>query len=245
MMRLLEIRADPLSHFLPTKTTPDGHSVLIAGPPGLAPELAELFMFPVYDRSPRRQREGGAGGPPNKRARTAGTDVSEVELGRRAHSQGLSNGSPFKGGMDESGDFFGGGWDGDMDVAPMGVDINMNFEDNVAPYKRVEGLVDDTRSTPGFLGDEDPNRTYDDLGCPIGIFDLRPQGDKQSGETQPEAQAESEVQEGVMKGFSKNTVRALGIVQRELAEDAFGGEDKALSFEKTSQKVNEISRQTA
>ena len=42
-MRLLEIREDPLAHFLPTRNTQHG-TFFSAAPPGLAPELADATL---------------------------------------------------------------------------------------------------------------------------------------------------------------------------------------------------------
>jgi cohesin complex subunit SCC1 len=240
-MRLLEIRADPIAHFLPTKTMPDGHQFLCAAPPGMAPELADMFLFPVFER--RRQRDGeGSGERAAKRARTAASEISEPGMARRAGSETRSHMSgAFFGGADDT-----GGWDAQGDHGGMDVDIDVpmigtgkldiDVEGAVSrPYKAVEGLVDDTRSTPGFMGDEDPMANYDDLVCPIGIFDLRPQGDK----TQTQTQDEGEIVVGESgKGFSQNTVRALGVIQRELRDDGEEvDEGKVLSFNKVSQKV--------
>ena len=45
VMCLLEICEDPILHFLPTKVTPN--VTFFAGPPGIVPELQEMFMRPV------------------------------------------------------------------------------------------------------------------------------------------------------------------------------------------------------
>ena len=95
VMRLMEIREDPLAHFLPTRTTPNG-TFFVAAPPGLAPELTELFMRPVSNLAAQQKRRASPEKDqdevqsPSKRPRREGSvaaegeeEVDEVEVGRR------------------------------------------------------------------------------------------------------------------------------------------------------------------
>ena len=80
-------------------------------------------------------------------------------------------------------------------------------------------------------GDE----SYADLSCPIAMFDSR-----QPTQTQTQTQDEQEVPENVAedKGYSKNTVKALAVIRRELQPNAEEPEeDKYMSFNNMAQKV--------
>jgi cohesin complex subunit SCC1 len=75
--------------------------------------------------------------------------------------------------------------------------------------------------------------SYADLACPIAAFDLRPSTQSQAMEK------EAEKEDGEGKGYSRNTVKALGIIRKEL-QPAVGAEEaveKVLSFRKMSDKV--------
>jgi cohesin complex subunit SCC1 len=234
VMRLLEIREDPLAHFLPTKVTPNG-TFFCAGPPGLAPELSEMFMRPVNNVFAHHKRRGGSPGRggPHKKPRLDGDE--DVEQGVRAGSvaPSIGLGSDVLGGRGSMGP--DGGFDfgdhGGMGMDDFQMDIGGDMERG-----KSAGLTDLSRlSTP--MGDgiplEDGEETYADLACPIATFDLRPSQSQMTGE---KAEAEAADEEG--KGYSKNTVKALGIIRKELqpaAEEEAG--DRVLSFRKMSDKV--------
>ncbi|KAF5370811.1 hypothetical protein D9758_001863 [Tetrapyrgos nigripes] len=234
VMRLMEIHNDPLAHFLPTKVTPNG-TYFCAAPPGLAPELAEMFMRPLQNISNKR-RGGSPGKSPNKRRRVdeQGNEADEVELGRRAVSQAPSIGMgsdvfrresqgpdgldfPDQMGMD----------DFQLDVPEVetaGVDLDRARSKSAAPTDRsrmstpVDGIPDE--------GDEN----YADLTCPIAVFDARPQTQSQATEK------ESEPTDNEGKGYSRNTVKALSIIRKELRPT--DGDERVLSFEKMADKAS-------
>lgn len=226
VMRLLEIRDDPLAHFLPTKVTPKG-TFFCAGPPGLAPELSEMFLRPVNNAFAQHKKRGASPSRgPNKKPRLEGDE--DVEQGVRAGSVAPSIGL--------GSDVLGMGPDGfDFgDQGGMGMDdFQMDVGGDMYRGKSV-GLTDLSRlSTPMADGipPEDGEETYADLACPIATFDLRP---SQSQTADKEAEAADN--EG--KGYSKNTVKALTIIRKELqpvAQDE--AVDKVLSFRKMSDKV--------
>ncbi|KAG8971239.1 sister chromatid cohesion protein 1, partial [Tulasnella sp. 427] len=89
VMALMHIRQDPLAHFMPTVTNERG-TFFCAAPPGMAPELTNLFMFPTHTPSKtRRGRAAGASdtegeGRSPKRARLATEEQDDDEVGRRA-----------------------------------------------------------------------------------------------------------------------------------------------------------------
>jgi len=109
-----------------------------------------------------------------------------------------------------------GGMDGfDMGGMDMGGDM--------------DGIPEDRLSTPGIgdagLGD---GETYSDATCPIAMFDSR--------QTQSQSQVpgdESSNADEMGAGYSKNTIKALGLIRRELdLSQASTSEaaDRSLSF---------------
>lgn len=250
VMRLLEIRDDPLAHFLPTKVTPAG-TFVCAAPPGLAPELAELFMRPV-NGFPSKKRGASPHKTSNKRPRLDGSVAGDVpgddEIGqaRRAASLAPSVGLGSDimgrrsivpdGGIDFA-DQTAGFDDFQLDIPEfeMGagdVDVDVGVGDRL----KSAAPTDLSRlSTPGpdVMQFDEGDETYADAACPIAMFDVQPATQTQTQSTEQEPEAENEG-----KGYSKNTVKALGIIRKNLRpvageEDA----DKVLSFKKMSEKV--------
>ncbi|KAI5986010.1 Rec8 like protein-domain-containing protein [Pisolithus marmoratus] len=235
VMRLMEIREDPLAHFLPTKVTPEG-TYLCVGPPGLAPELTGLFLRPIQSGPLSKKRGTSPGKGSGKKPRVEGSvqDEEEVEQARRDVSVVPSVGLP--------GDVLGpraslasdgGGFEfGDM----TGVvdDFQMNVPDDFPTAQedlgaeRAKSLAPSelTRlSTPGIEGEEE---THADLTCPIAAFDIRPLPSSQSQETGGDVDR---------KGHSKNTVKALAIIRRDL-QPTHDGQQPAMSFARMSQKAS-------
>jgi len=70
--------------------------------------------------------------------------------------------------------------------------------------------------------------TYADLECPIAVFDMK--GSSQVSEDSAGASSDG-------KGYSKNTVRALGIVRKELEPPEGDSEDKVMSFNHMATKA--------
>jgi cohesin complex subunit SCC1 len=229
VMRLLEIREDPLAHFLPMKVTPNG-AFFYAGPPGLVPELSEMFMRPVNNAFSHKRRGASPSRGPNKKPRLEGDEDVEqgVRAGSVAPSIGLGSDVLGRGSMAPDAGFDFG------DHTGIGMDdFQMDVGGDMERGKSV-GLTDLSRlSTPMADGIplDDGEDTYADLACPIATFDLRP-----SQSQMAEKEAEAADNEG--KGYSKNTVKALTIIRKELQpgieEEA---EDKVLSFRKMSEKV--------
>jgi cohesin complex subunit SCC1 len=246
-MRLLAVRDDPLAHFLPTKTTPNG-VFFCAAPPGLAPELAELFMRPVNSGLSHKRRGQSPDKSPNKRPRLDGSvHEDEVEQGRRAGSLApsigmqsdlMGRGSLGPDGIIDFGDQTAGLDDYQLEIPEfdlgMGGEVDMDRERS----KSVAPSALSRLSTPGPDGLilEEGDETYADATCPIAMFDVRPatQTQSQAPEKETETQADNEG-----KGYSKNTVKALGIIRKDL-QPVVGQEDqeKVLSFRKMSDKVS-------
>jgi len=243
VMRLLEIREDPLAHFLPTKTTVDG-TFLCGAPPGMAPALAELFLRPVNNALASKRRGASPEKGANKKARLAHDD--EVELPRRQGSVAPSvMGSDIIGrrsigpdGGFDFGDQTAGIDDFQMDLGgdyEMGADAGRLDLDR-ARSKSAAPTDRSRLSTPaadGGIPVEEEDETYADATCQIAMFDIRPSTQTQGTEK------EAEPIENEGKGYSKNTVKALGIIRKELQpvvdeED----QDKWLSFRKMSDKAS-------
>lgn len=235
VMRLLEIRDDPLAHFLPTKVTSEG-TFFCAGPPGLAPELSELFMRPVQSGLPSKKRGASPekGGRKKARVEEGPHEEEEVEQGRRDASVapsvaiasealgGRASIAP-EGGFD-FGDVSGGMDDFRMDVGgefPVAHDEVGGRAKSVVPSERSR------LSTPAIEAEEG-EVTYADVSSAIAVFDVRPSQSSQSQES---------TTDGEGKGYSRNTVKALGIIRRELQPED-DEEEKMISFAQVSHKAS-------
>lgn len=237
VMRLLEIREDPLAHFLPTKVTPEG-TFFYAGPPGLAPELNELFMRPLQSGLPSKKR--GASPDKGGRKKPKVDDVVQeeeaVEQGRRdasvapsvaiaSEALGARASVAPDGGFDFGDVTVGGMDDFQMDVGgefPVAQDeIGTERGRSLAPSERSR------LSTPAVEGEEG-EESYADLTSAIAVFDVRPSQSSQSQDSSTDGEG---------KGYSKNTVKALGIIRKELQpEDE--DEERVMSFARMSNKAS-------
>ena len=232
VMRLLEIREDPIAHFLPTKVTPNG-TFFFAGPPGIAPELQEMFMRPVATYVPSSKRRGTSPEKPSsKRARiepegeggVAFEDDGEPGQARRASvapSQGIGSEMLGRESIGPGFEFDNTGLgmeDFQMDIGGKDLPpVELIRDKSVAPSE----LTRMSRaSTPAL---EEGDETYADLECPIVAFDT-----KASSQV-----SESDSTDG--KGYSKNTIRALGIIRKDL--EPVEGEEKVMSFKHMATKV--------
>ena len=80
---------------------------------------------------------------------------------------------------------------------------------------------------------EDVELPAADVACPIALFDDR------SSQSQEQASQASASDDG--RGYSKNTVKALGVIRKEL-QPVLGEDEKVMSFKKMSAKVCFIDR---
>ena len=235
VMRLLEIRDDPLAHFLPTKVTPEG-TFFCAGPPGLAPELSELFMRPVQGVLLSKKR----GASPDKGGRKKprfeeNVQEEEVEQGRRdasiapsvaIASEALGDRASIapEGGFD-FGDVSGGMDDFRMDV---GGDFPVARDEMGTERARSVAASERSRLSTPAVDAEEGEETYADVSSAIAVFDVRPSQSSQSQES---------TNDGDGKGYSRNTVKALGIIRRELQPED-DEEEKMISFAQVSHKAS-------
>ncbi|TCD70338.1 sister chromatid cohesion protein 1 [Steccherinum ochraceum] len=247
VMRLLEIRDDPLAHFMPTRTTANG-TFLCAAPPGLAPELQELFMRPVQTLTgPKRRSSQEPPESPIKKRRTEGSvapegddvDVDDLEQGRReSRAPSVAVGSEAFGGRASVGPGFDFGDqsgpvdDFQMDVPEFEMDagIGMEPEHRARSKSVLSELSRLSTPAPENAPLEEGEETYADAKCPIAIFDDR--GSSQSQDTVTQASSDDG------KGYSKHTVQALGIIRRELQPAPDSDEPKVMSFKKMSDKAS-------
>jgi len=205
-----------------------------AGPPGIAPELQEMFMRPVATYVPSSKRRGASPEkPPSKRARIepAGEgsvppeDEGEPGQARRASvapSQGIGSEALGRESIGPRFEFDNTGLgmeDFQMDTGREDLPpVELIREKSAAPSE----LTRISRaSTPALEGEE----TYADLECPIAAFDMK-------GSSQV---SESDGADTDGKGYSKNTVRALGIIRKEL--EPVEDEGKVMSFNHMATKA--------
>ncbi|CCM05073.1 uncharacterized protein FIBRA_07279 [Fibroporia radiculosa] len=240
VMRLLEIRDDPIAHFLPTRTTATG-TFFCAAPPGMVPELAELFMRPVQSLVPPKRRAEPADKPSSKRPRLEGSVAGddEIEQVRRATSVAPSVvlGSEVIGRSSVAPDIDFGDHTGIVEDFQL-PEFEMATGAEVAPERaRSKSLAPSelsrlTTPPPEGVPMEDIEESYADVECPIAVFDDRATS-SQSGESAATASEDG-------KGYSKNTVKALTIVRRDL-QPTVGeehDEEKVMSFKRMSEKAS-------
>ena len=117
------------------------------------------------------------------------------------------------------------------DFEDAGVELPMGEER--ARSKSVAPSIHSRMSTPGPGGAmfDEAEESYADASCPIALFDSGPlTSTQQSGLEDEPADTEE-------KGYSKNTVKALSVIRRELRPVDEEEEEKFLSFEKMAGKV--------
>ncbi|KAJ3562558.1 hypothetical protein NP233_g9497 [Leucocoprinus birnbaumii] len=237
VMRLREIRDDPLAHFLPVKHTPNG-SFFYAAPPGLSPELANLFMRPLRQSNAQKRQGPAVDKSPNKRARLGAqeeVDENEMEQARRAGSlaPSLALGSDV---MDRNGvsldDHFDGGHQfmDDLQLEPKDLEaVPIQLDLDRAPSAAPSELTQLSTPGPDEVFPDENEETYASVECPIATFDSRPT----NSQTQTQ-EVDDTVDEG--KGYSKNTVKALALVRKELEVEE-GRQEKSLSFRQMADKA--------
>ncbi|KAF8514231.1 Rec8 like protein-domain-containing protein [Hysterangium stoloniferum] len=243
VMRLLEIRSDPVAHFMPTKPGPGGSLFFNAGPPGLTPELSALFMRPITNLTLSKRRGDDANDRPRKKARLEDGvegDVTDIEVARRATSVARSIGLGSDLLQATAGDVDLGGLEVGMEEFPMDVEFPLDTSGDMLNVDLGPSKVggDDTRvSTPAADLAEDVE-TYADADCPIATFDIRPSQSQTTGQPSQEEQIDNDEQD-IKKGYSKNTVKALSIIRKELDPSLEPeGEEKVLGFSQISEKAS-------
>ncbi|OAX40105.1 hypothetical protein K503DRAFT_768902 [Rhizopogon vinicolor AM-OR11-026] len=237
VMRLMEIREDPLAYFLPTKVTPEG-TFFFAGPPGLAPELSDLFMRPLQSGVPMKRRgvSPDKAGRKKPRVEESVHEDEHVEQARRDASvaPSIALASEALGGrasMAPDGGFDFGDMTGGLDEFQMDVGGEFPVAHDELGLQQSKGPATDLSrlSTPAAEGEEgEGEETYADMTCPIATFEVR-----------PSSQPQEAAGDGEGTGYSKNTVKALGIIRKELRPEGREAEEEhVMSFRKMSEKAS-------
>ncbi|KAJ9479190.1 Sister chromatid cohesion protein 1 [Pseudozyma hubeiensis] len=257
-LRLLTIREDPFSHFMPfaDPSNKDKSSQFI-GPNGLASELSELFTFDLGAMRRRRAAALGDDDSPNKRARLGDEYYDDMGVARRAQGQRESVGF---GDMDQdqSGFDFSMGGDGAFDLPPAeGLDFG---DDGLRRSSRksraemdAEAEGDVTGRLPALSRMSTPE--VDDGGLdslavsstnPLGVFDVRPTEESAAaGELAAASQLRaSEDAEASTKGWAKSTVRALRVVRSQLSAESAIADDDETAQTQTQSRFVEVDEET-
>lgn len=229
VMRLMEIRDDPINYFLPTQAK--STSNIFSAPPGLTPELATLFSRSMPSTPLKRKGPSGDDSP-NKRSRR-----EEVEVARRAESAAPSEChiNPEEGLGYDVDITFG---DQSAQVEDFQLDIP-EVDQNLGGGREKSVVTDRSRQSSLAPGAVDYDHIVDG-SCPVSIFDV-----SQPSQTQASQGAERDQEEGDTteneKGYSKNTVKALSLIRREL--HPAGDEEEArkvMSFKKMAVNVRPL-----
>ncbi|TFK95498.1 Rec8 like protein-domain-containing protein [Pterulicium gracile] len=237
--RFLEIRHDPLVHFMPTTTTNAGSFISYA-PPGLPPQLLGMFS---HRAGPSKRSAQAPRSAANKRRRTEPEE--EIEAPRRDASAAPSQllGSDIlgrAGSADPLGDLNLPA-DDTLGLDEFQMDIPIEDEEPITLDHQSERARSMSRlSTPGIDGRyEDNEESYADAACPIVEFDLKPTQEATQNDQVPGTDSVPVVEHD-SKGYSKNTVKALSLIRNELKPTGDEDEDadKVLSFNQMSHKAS-------
>jgi len=234
VMQLMEIRNDPLAYFMPTKVTPQG-TFVYAGPPGLSGGLAEMFMRPALPAPGKKPKPLSAGKKRKVSGRETEEDEEEMErMRKRAHvPESFGVPSEALGRMSiEPGLEFESRAPVEEFHMPIPEDVPMpdvSVEQEEIPRRRSVSVAPSHRSrmsTPAL--EEESGHVYADVTCPIATFDERG--------APLQVPSEAEVQHDG-KGYSKNTVKALGLLRGELQVEE-GAAENVMSFNEMATKAS-------
>ncbi|KAK2467755.1 hypothetical protein APHAL10511_000050 [Amanita phalloides] len=229
VLRLLEIHNNPIVHLFYGKNKQ--HNIFhCAAPSGLEPELMQLYMRPTGRIMATKRKFSPFGRLSSKRVRSEIIgDIPDVEL-----EYGRKNASPTASvrlGSDMLGrnvDFDGGQAVEEDRIIQFNDQINIELDnpelDLDAPSYEVSKSPQGLERTLNVDGID----TLADDTCHIAVFDSGPL--RHSQDQDPEANTGS-------GNFSKNTSRAMAIIQKELASSSSDGSTQALSFQSLSNKA--------
>lgn len=192
-------------------------------------------MRPLQTGLPSKKRGASPDKAGRKKPRVEGSihEDEQVEQARRDASiaPSIALASEALGGrasIAPDGGFDFGDMTGGMDEFQM--DVGGEFpvaHDDLGLEPNKSAATEQSRSsTPAVDGEGE--ETYADLTCPIASFDVRP--------SPTQAQ---EAGDGEGTGYSKNTVKALGIIRKELKpEDREDDEEHVMSFRRMTEKAS-------
>ncbi|GHJ84716.1 hypothetical protein NliqN6_1118 [Naganishia liquefaciens] len=257
---LERIQEDPAAFYNPI-VQKGNHTFFMATPAGIsmAPELAELFLIPT---NILRRRRDDHESPPSKRARTSAgefeqepemeEDDDEVEVVRR-QQQGLSERlrekfQPTEGTIDdyanqpeiqEQEQQMGPGRSPAKGEASFVRDSSPPLTMSQRAMSEVQSIRASSRAPSAM---ESPDE------CPIGFFDIRSRSDGTNAESQSQGQTaasqyivedEASQADARERGFSQNTVKAVGFLRNEFSSaNNQVDEDKTISFREKSKKAS-------
>nr|WJN25005.1 double-stranded break repair protein [Tranzscheliella williamsii] len=247
-LRLLTIRQDPLSHFMPfaDPSNKDKSSMFI-GPHGLAPELSELFTFDLGAMRRRRAAAFAAEESPSKRARLGGDDeigvARRAEQGRESLGLGDIEGDPgaFDFSMGDESGFDVPGLDTSM-ALDLGDEAGLRRSSRRSKAEAEAAGEQETGRLPALSRLSTPEASEDAYESiqssstnPLAGFDARPAEDR-AGERGPGGEGGAEEVEASEQGWSRSTVRALRVVRAQLtAASAEPAEPAASRFVETDE----------
>jgi len=218
----MEIRADPLAHFFATKVT-DAGSFYCVAPPGLAPEISDLYLFPASQGAGQKRKSHAHNDRAAKRQHVESDQFDDVEQLRARAGSVVPSIRPLEGdggGFEEFGDESGFIPNND-DSMPLD-----NFQFEVDDSLHINPPAASSPIAPAGLVDDD---------CAVAMFDTQPttQDTSMASSSQQSPQKDEAVNKD---GYSRNTVKAIGLLRQEL-----GGNDKrsdgALSFSTLTEGV--------
>lgn len=237
VMQLMEIRNDPLAYFMPTKVTPQG-TFVYAGPPGLSGELAEMFMRPALPTPGKKQQKPPSGKKRKVSGRESEEDEEEIErMRKRAHvpeSIGVPSEALGRISLEPMLEFETSAPVEEFQM-PVAEDVPMpdvSVEQEQIPRARSVSIAPSHRSRMSTPALENPpfdetEPTYADSTCPIAMFDERGAASQAPSETEGQRDG---------KGYSRNTIKALGLIKGELQVEE-GGVENVMSFNEMTNKV--------
>lgn len=253
---LARIQEDPAAFYNPT-IQKGNQTFFMATPAGIsmAPELSALFMIPT---NILRRRRDGQESPSRKRARLGDApleDDEEIEAARR-EQRALSERIPADF-QPEDITFDLGAGELDIHDEPMGFeDLGMAGDSSVrapsmmkspTPALARERLMSEARSLRAPSLAPSVMQSPDD--CAIGFFDARTrvngapltesQSQSQTAASQYYGEDEASQADARQRGFSQNTVKAVGFLRSEFSnEDGEIDEEKTVSFQEKAKKVS-------
>jgi cohesin complex subunit SCC1 len=230
-MRYMEISADPISHFFPTKITDDGSFYCLA-PPGIAPEIADLFLFPIAQGAGQKRKGQLQNERANKRQRLGSEPVDDIEFPLARHGSAApslrhdSQFGAFEGFGDDSG-FLPN--DESMPIE----DFQFQLDDSV----HLDQQASSRHVTPGADLLDDNVRGYGAEDSLVSMFESQLQTQDNTQPTTSPSKTAGEKEDVANKdGYSRNTVKAIGLLRQEL-EEMRSSREKALSFKTLTDKV--------
>ncbi|KAI5454367.1 Electron transfer flavoprotein alpha-subunit [Naganishia albida] len=253
---LARIQEDPAAFYNPT-IQKGNQTFFMATPAGIsmAPELSTLFMIPT---NVLRRRRDGPESPSRKRARlgeAAMEDDEEIEAARR-EQRALSERLPADFQLEDI-TFDMDARQVDIQDEPMGFDnLGMARDSSVrapsmlkspTPALARERLMSEARSLRAPSLAPSVMQSPDD--CAIGFFDARTrvngapltesQSQSQTAASQYYGEDEASQADARQRGFSQNTVKAVGFLRSEFSnEDGEIDEGKTISFQEKAKKAS-------